>query len=134
MIGLEIVGALAGIVAALQGWRSLGHQKRALKTEAVRALSEAVTATQEVVDKRSQGVPDGIDYKLTNLWHRASLAFREAEEDKLARLCQIKGNYWLDPSQWTRELIRDAGIQLTGMQRELQRLLANKDLLERKGT
>lgn len=47
----------------------------------------------------------------------------EVMAKEIARLCRIKGNYWLDPAGWTRDQIKQAGIGLEGMRREFQGLL-----------
>ena len=63
-------------------------------------------------------------HDLTNLWHQASVAFGEAGNKEMQRLCQIKGDYWLDPHNWEQEDIDEAGIRLAEMRSELNKLLA----------
>jgi len=121
MTGPEIVVAMIGVLGILQTWKASQVQRNAAKKEAAQALSDAVSKTQQVI---ARGVgADATDYELTNSWHKASLAFRDANETKLSRLCQIKGNYWTDPGNWSDDQIKAAGIGLRGMRRELQRIL-----------
>ncbi|MEZ7493615.1 hypothetical protein QO198_18890 [Pseudoalteromonas distincta] len=43
----------------------------------------------------------------------------------LQRLCQIKGVYWLNPTNWTDEEIEASGIQLAEMRKKLDIALAD---------
>ena len=122
MTGAEILSTLLACVAILQTWNASRVQRNTAKKEAAQALSEAVARTSQVVAAKDGGV-DTRDYELTNLWHKASLAFRDADEPDLSRLCQIKGNYWTDPANWTTEQVHQAGIGLASMRDELQRIL-----------
>jgi hypothetical protein len=45
-----------------------------------------------------------------------------AGEEELSRLCSIKGDYWTDASNWDVERLNEAGIRLSTMHGELQRL------------
>jgi hypothetical protein len=126
MTGGEILGAIIGLIGILQTWKAGLKERDATRRSAVAALSTAVSRTREHIAKSSSATSgDVADYELTNLWHQASLAFRDANEPKLATLCQIKGNYWTDPSNWSDEQLHEAGIRLTALERELQRLLGS---------
>ena len=119
----EVLGAITLIVTVLQGLDASSARASSARTDAVRALSDAVTRTQQCVG--SDNSAPGTDLELTNLWFKASAAFRAAGDDELAHLCQIKGDYWTDPNSWSKDRVYDAGISLRAMQRELRRLLAN---------
>jgi hypothetical protein len=60
---------------------------------------------------------------VVNACEKASVALAQAKEPVLSRLCRIKSLYWFEPSQWSGAEVRAAGIQLTGIERELRRLL-----------
>jgi hypothetical protein len=86
MTGGEISGAVIGLIGILQTWKAGVKERDAARRSAVAALSTAVSRTREHIAKRSSG-RDVADYELTNLWHQASLGFRDANEPKLANLC-----------------------------------------------
>lgn len=125
MTGGEIVGAVIGLVQILQTWKASTRGRDVARRNAVAAPSTAVAQTRGHIAETSARDGDAANYELTNLWHIASLAFRDANESKLSSLCQIKGNYWTDPTIWTAEQLRAAGIQLTALDRELHRLLSS---------
>ena len=124
MIALEILGSLTGLIAILQSWQSSRAQGQSSERDAAQALSDAVAATQGVVARG--GERDSVNYELTSAWFKASLAFRDAGEDELSRLCRLKGEYWTDPANWTVEQIGRADIGLKRMARELKRILDGK--------
>ena len=118
----EVLGVITLIVTVLQRLDASSARASAARTDAVRALSDAVMKTQQCVGA-DNGAP-GTNYELTNRWFKAAVAFRAAGDDELANLCQIKGDYWTDPKAWSKERVYEAGISLRAMQRELRRLLA----------
>jgi hypothetical protein len=122
MIGFEVVGAFATILSVLQTWRASRRGKRNLKHQAIRDLSDAVAATRVAMagKGRRRRSPN-----VVNAWEKASVALAEAKEPVLSRLCQIKSLYWFEPSRWSRAEVRAAGIQLTGIEKELGRLLGS---------
>ncbi len=62
-------------------------------------------------------------HELTELWYEASIALGNAGYPEMERLAQIKGVYWLDPSKWTDENIRQSGIELSEMRKKLESAL-----------
>ena len=123
MTGAEIVAALSALVAAIMSLDVVQTRRDNRRFKAIRELSNAVTATEGQVADSS--VNPEASYKLTNAWHQASLAFRDAGDDETARLCRIKGNYWLDPANWSDEQVSEAGIRLVEMRSALNSLMAD---------
>lgn len=118
---LEIIGAFATLAGVLQTWKASTRGKKERKLQALSALSDAVAATMKTLNARRR--KHSSDPDLVNKWRQASIALEAAGETKLARLCEMKGLYWLNPAQWTPEQVHAAGIQLQTMERELRRLL-----------
>lgn len=124
MLGVEIVAALAAIVTITEAATRYVGKRNEVERNAYNLLSEALNVTERylsIEQKKSATYVTNND--LTNRWHQASLAFREAGQPELRRLCQIKGDFWLDPTGWTRDDIREAGIQISEMRRHLDRVL-----------
>ncbi len=130
--GLEVIGAFATIVGVLQTWKATRTSKTERRAAAIKSLSDAVTATQRVIASGTVG--NNRQFDLVNLWDRASADLEAVGETQLARLCSGKAMYWLRPWDWTGEQVRAAGIQLTGMQRELRRLHANRKAKQKTST
>ncbi len=120
----EVIGALATLAGVLQTWKASARGKKERKLQALSVLSDAVAATMKALKskrKTRRGDPG-----LVNAWRQASIALHGAGEKNLARLCEMKGLYWLNPTEWTPEQVRAAGIQLQTMESELQRLLGTE--------
>ena len=126
MMGWEIVAAFSGIITILDYIKSADDRENDLETYALKALSDAVTSTEKYLSiENKRSAPVNANYDLTNAWHKASLLFRDAGYDNMQRLCQIKGDYWLDPHAWTDEQVREAGIKLKEMRKRLNRALSS---------
>ena len=125
MTGLEIVAALSGIIAILATLKSVDDRENDLESAAIKALSNAVTSTEKFVSiEQKEAASRDSNYELTDAWHQASLAFRDAGNIRMQDLCQIKGEYWLNPSAWTEEQVIEAGIKLAEMRERLNRVLS----------
>ena len=84
------------------------------RTEAIEALLDALTATEEHLDRcRSGEVPLGENRSLTRLWQRAANRLRDVDPS-LARRCRFKGHYWTNPEQWTGRQVDAADIRNPG--------------------
>jgi hypothetical protein len=91
------------------------------------ALSAVYTATNEThryIVALQRGLARDIDreHDLARLWHLASIPLRYFDAD-LAGRCMLKGNYWLDPQEWSVGDINGARIGLDRVFREAQHLL-----------
>jgi hypothetical protein len=118
---IETIGALATLASVLQTWKMNGRGKKDRKLQALGQLSDAVALTRRALKARRKKRRS--DPNLVNAWRQASLALDSAGENKLARFCNIKSIYWLDPAAWTPEQVRAAGIQLHTIEQELSRLM-----------
>lgn len=122
MSGAEIVVALGSILSGLSTLSRAREGRRAVRTEAIRRLSAAVTATRSYL-RNQQSHPDhDIEASLTDHWFQAANAL-DSVDGELAELCRIKGHYWTDPDAWSAEDIAEARIALANMTTQLDRLL-----------
>jgi predicted proteasome-type protease len=119
---LETIGTLATLAGILQTWRAGARGKKERKLQALSELSDAVAATMKVVTAKRKRSSSNAD--LVNAWRQASIAPEGAGETTLAGLCRSKSLYWINPTAWTKDQVRAAGIQLETMETELRRLLA----------
>ena len=51
------------------------------------------------------------EHNLAKLWHEASVPLRHIDPE-LARICFLKGSYWLEPEAWTEAMIQENQIAL----------------------
>lgn len=56
--------------------------------------------------------------ELSDLWTAVACVAKPFDPD-LARRCYEKGNYWADPSRWSEEEIKEAGIGIKRIQKEI---------------
>jgi hypothetical protein len=63
--------------------------------------------------------------KIAQLWHDASVPLRRIDPD-LARICFLKGSYWLEPEAWTEVMIQENQIALDNVFAKTRELLVGK--------
>ena len=125
MTGLEIIGALGAIIGILKPLLDAFDSNDAKEIAAICALSKAVTSTEKyTTEKQKIEAPVEANYELTNLWHQASLSFRDAGHLDMQELCSMKGDFWLDPSNWDKDTNDQAAISLKRMRERLNNVLS----------
>ncbi len=126
MTGLEIIGAIGALSAFLSVLQNEGNIASQVESNALKELNKAVSRTEGYFsrDVMNRNL-DEAKYELSELWNNASIACADAGYEKMQRLCQIKGVYWLNPTNWTDEEIEASGIQLAEMRKKLDIALAD---------
>lgn len=102
-----------------------GKKQRTEKTEhALRALYIALTETRAYITGRENGKRRNRrrEYQLAELWQSASIPLRSIDKDFATR-CFDKGNYWMDPDAWDKEMIEETGIAIDQVLEQTRSLL-----------
>lgn len=65
------------------------------------------------------------EHKLARLWHEASVPLRHIDPE-LARICFLKGSYWLEPEAWTEARVQENQIALDNVFSKTRELLVGE--------
>ncbi|KAA1153905.1 hypothetical protein EU510_08945 [Pseudoalteromonas sp. FUC4] len=126
MTGLEIIAAIGAISAYIAVLQNEGHKNDEKEKNALLALNKAVLRTEGYLSRKAMNESSSdAKHELTELWNEASIECANAGFEKMQKLCQIKGVYWLNPSKWTDQDIKASGIQLAEMKMKLDVVLCN---------
>jgi hypothetical protein len=100
------------LVAVLPPWIEKQMNRRKDADAAVSAVLEASTATTAyAADTQNAPRQRDRELELTKLWTAASVAIRRIDPE-FAQLLHMKAEYWCDPTRWSDEDVRRAGISL----------------------
>jgi len=125
MTGFEIVGAIGAMSALICVFQNENNKSDEVHNKALLALNRAVSRTEGSISRSLMNQDsEKAKHELTELWYEASIALENANYPKMARLAQIKGVFWLDPSSWTDDDIRQSGIELSKMRKKLDDVVA----------
>lgn len=116
-VGIGVLSALGGLSASIGLLKAEADRKSDKHIKALEKLNEAVTETEAYFHNRQDTAET--DHRLNRVWSAASIALNDAGYPKLASLAEIKGTYWLNPSNWNQDLIEASGIQLSEMRTKL---------------
>lgn len=108
------------IAKAYKTWSENKHLKASERVEALALVRKALQETKIYVESRNQGAERNKEkeLELSNLWSEASIYARKIDPDLAQRLHQ-KGNYWLNPDNWSIEEVFESGIKLERIDAEL---------------
>lgn len=101
-----------------------GKVKRDEKLEsALKTLNTALEKTKAYVISINSGEPKSRDkeHELASLWHDASVPLRHIDRE-LARICHLKGGYWLEPETWDEARIENNQIALDNVSKKIKEL------------
>lgn len=91
------------------------------------ALYAALAETKAYVVSLNSGEPKNREkeHKLARLWHDASVPLRHIDQE-LAKICFLKGSYWLEPEAWTEAKIQKNQMALDNVFAKTKELLVGK--------
>lgn len=91
------------------------------------ALYAALAETKAYVVSLGKGEPHDQtkEIELAQLWHNASVPLRRIDPE-LARICFLKGGYWLEPEVWTEAMVHENQIALDDVFSKTRDLLIGK--------
>lgn len=105
-----VVDKLIGLLGPIA---TLSKDKRELKDNALRAISNALLETKLYYRDRQNGKPRNMDVEaqLAKYWAAAAIPLRHIDQE-LAMTCEHKADFWTGPDDWTSEEIERLGIKL----------------------
>ena len=126
---LEIINALFGAVPNLL---SLSKDRRELRDNALRAILIALDETYLYYRdiEKGKGRNDEREALLARYWSASAIPMRHVDP-KLARRCDQKAEYWLNPDNYNPDTITDLGIGLESVRNAYRTLLHPKSLVHR---
>ncbi len=97
------------------------------RDQALMAIMTAANETRGYLKATHDGRPRDVEreHAISNLWDICGIAIRRFDED-LSRRCELKGQYWRNPDEWTVLDINEARIGLETVHKEAQYLLRLK--------
>ncbi len=112
------------ILDALKTLGAHRAKQRELVDEALTAIRKAVTRTDAYIKARHANKPADPEREaeLSELWHLAAIPLQHFDED-LARRCNLKGTYWSNPDEWPSDLVNEARIGLSLIDKQAEHLL-----------
>jgi hypothetical protein len=126
---IEIVKSLFGVVPSLL---SLPKERRELRDNALRGILVALDETYlyfRDID-RGKGRDQEREALLVRYWSAAAIPMHHIDRN-LARRCDMKAEYWLNPERYTVEHVKELGISLESVRNAYRTLLEPKSLLSR---
>lgn len=102
-----------------------GHNREQAKqtSDAIKHLTTAIHETEIYFSERDEGLErdPAREKQLSRYWSEAAEPLRTIDIN-FSDLCALKAQYWLFPSHYERETVRDLNITLEGMRANLQKL------------
>lgn len=126
---LDIVKSLFGVVPNLL---SLSKERRELRDNALRAILVALDETYLYYRDIERGKERSEEREalLARYWSASAIPMRHIDRD-LARRCDVKAEYWLNPERYEIDQIKELGIGLESVRNAYRTLLAPKSLVSR---
>jgi hypothetical protein len=94
--------------------------------EALISLSDAYHATEDCYAYFAENrTSNRREFEIADKWNRVGILLRKYNEN-LANRLDLKSRYWREGANWSDEAIREAGIKLEEVWREVNVLLQNK--------
>lgn len=112
-MGTEWIALVNGLLAVLAIVRNSRVQQRDLVDRALVAIYSASNETKSYLANLQRGKPRNFEKEehLSELWKIASIPLRHFDKN-LASRCELKGEYWRSPDEWTVTDISNAKIGL----------------------
>lgn len=123
-MGPEWLAFVNGLLTVLGIIRNTRGQRRDLADRALTAIYAASNETKTYLAGLRRGKQRNLDKEgqLSHLWGMAAIPLRHFDADLAAR-CELKGEYWRNPEEWTVADINDAKIGLDRVFNESKALL-----------
>ena len=101
------------LIALISAVADLSKEKRELADDALRAISLALTETSIYYEKynKTRQRNKETEEMLVRYWSAAAIPLRHINLG-LAEICELKSEYWLDPTGWNEEKANGIAIDL----------------------
>lgn len=124
---------LGGVAQHLPKWLDVGMkaggEKRAQLIAALKQARNAVADTKAYIKSvtgeiSTKGIQIDKDKEadLSAKWKDVAVDIRLFDKN-FAKVCDMKGNYWQNPSDWSIDKVRSAGIALEQVEQRIDELL-----------
>ncbi len=125
----DIISGLFGVVPSLL---ALPKERRELRDNALRGILVALDETYLYYRDIERGKERNQDREalLVRYWSAAAIPMRHIDRD-LARRCDQKAEYWLDPDRYDTDAVIELGIGLESVRNAYRTLLSPKSLVQR---
>ncbi len=112
------------LLALIEQLGALSRDRRDLRDNALRAISNALNETSIYYRDLGRGKPRDFDIEaqLSRFWSAAAIPIRHFDP-QLAEVCEHKADYWLNPDQWTEQEVKRLGIGLTTVRDQYRTML-----------
>src|SRR5689334_1584671 len=99
---------IAGLGAVLEKIPALGRDRREVHDNALRSISHALSETYLYYQGLERGAVRNLETEaqLSQYWAAAAIPLRHLDQE-LAAVCEYKGEYWLNPEDWSPERVRE---------------------------
>lgn len=127
MVLSEIIGGLFGLVPSLL---ALPKEKRVIRDNALRGILVALDETYLYYRDIERGKKRdfGREALLVKSWSAAAIPMAHIDQD-LARRCDQKAEYWLNPDSYSADAVEELGIGLESVRNAYRTLLHPKSLV-----
>lgn len=117
----EILDGLSKILGPIA---TLSKDKRELKDSALRAVSNALDETYLYYRDLENGSPKNTEREalLVKYWSAAAIPMRHFDEN-LSNICDQKSQYWVNPTNYQDEDIKELGIELDNVRQAYRKML-----------
>ena len=117
----EILDGLSKILGPIA---TASKERSQMKDEALRAISHALDETYLYYRDRDHGRLQNRDKEamLVKYWSAAAISLRHFDE-QLARRCDNKAEYWVNPENYSNEDIQNLEIGLDGVRQAYRKML-----------
>jgi hypothetical protein len=129
---MEMTGIIKALFGVIPSLMSLSKERRELRDSALRAILVALDETYlyyRDID-RGKGRSEDREALLVRYWSAAAIPMRHIDRD-LARRCDQKSEYWLNPDNYDQNDVRELGISLELVRNEYRTLLQPKPFIKR---
>ena len=120
----EILDGLSKILGPIA---TLSKDRRELKDSALRAISNALDETFLYYRDMDNGSPRNLEREalLSKYWSAAAIPMRHFDE-QLSTICEHKSEYWINPTNYNDNDIRELNIGLNNVRQAYRKMLSPK--------
>ena len=118
----EILDGLSKILGPIA---TLSKDRRELKDSALRAISNALDETFLYYRDMDNGSPINLEREalLSKYWSAAAIPMRHFDE-QLSNICEHKSEYWINPTNYNDNDIRELNIGLDNVRQAYRKMLS----------
>ncbi len=131
---MDLTGIVQSLFGLVPNLLSFPKERRELRDNALRAILIALDETYLYYRDQELGKGRSMDREaqLVRYWSAAAIPMRHVSPD-LAKRCDMKAEYWLNPDNYSNQKVQDLGIGLESVRNAYRTLLHPGSLIQRPG-